>query len=362
MPGEDFAATAVFGFFNDPTRDWALWMICDGHAGPKTAQLVQQILPPATARSLAANECVDRAYRPNDAHIARTIRNVLLDLDRELLQRAAESVRTTNGDLASSISALSPVMSGTCMLMAIFDPARSVLRVANVGDSRAVLGRWDAGADRYVAQSMSHDHTGFNESEVQRLKRDHPGEEPVDSQTGRVHGMAVSRAIGDARWKWTQEFSQLVHDKFWGPRPRPDGLIRTPPYLTAEPEILETRVQFGERPDFLIMASDGLWDLMSSEDAVICVEQWLQTYRPDDVAKAKPPFANGAEFERRCKEEAEELKTAILQPMAADEETYFDDTEKVMKWRVSPKHFIVEDANCGAHLSRRPSPTVSRFC
>lgn len=129
---------------------------------------------------------------------------------------------------------------------------------------------------------MSVDHTGFNPDEVSRLQREHPGEHGiVDPRSGRVHGLATSRAFGDSRWKWPYELTKLAHDKFWGPPPRPDGMIRTPPYLTAEPEITEAKIRSsGEHPDFLIMASDGLWDHMSSEDAVTCVQMWLEKNKP----------------------------------------------------------------------------------
>lgn len=43
--------------------------------------------------------------------------------------------------------------------------------------------------------------------------------------------------------------------------------------FTAEPEITTTRVRKG---DFLIMASDGLWDCITSEEAVGLVGIWLE--------------------------------------------------------------------------------------
>jgi len=54
----------------------------------------------------------------------------------------------------------------------------------------------------------------------------------------RVEGiLAVSRAIGD---------------------------IALQPYVTAEPEIMEKTI--GSEDEYLILASDGVWDVMSNED------------------------------------------------------------------------------------------------
>ena len=261
-------------------------------------------------------------------------------------------MRSGEGDLSETISIIASALSGSCALMALFDPAHSILRVANVGDSRAVLGRWEADVGQYVAKPMSIDQTGFNAKEVERLKQEHPDEDVVDPKTGRVHGIAVSRAFGDSRWKWPQELSQLVREKFWGPRPRPEGLIKTPPYLTAEPEIMETKVEIGQHPDFLIMASDGLWDVMSSEDAVTCVAQWLDKYRPAQfLEKQQQTVKSVADILGRKVEEVKPPTFTSVKDITEDEDVYFDDDEGITKWRVKPKHFVVEDENCGIHLS-----------
>jgi serine/threonine protein phosphatase PrpC len=76
-------------------------------------------------------------------------------------------------------------------------------------------------------------------------------------------GIAVTRAFGDHRWKWDNEFIKAVQHKFWGTAPRPGS--KSPPYMTAEPEITETEVVRREpgdgkgKSDFMILASDGTW-------------------------------------------------------------------------------------------------------
>ena len=350
LPCEDAIHAGVYNLFNDPAKDWATWSIFDGHAGSRTSQLLQEFLPVIVGSQLWEAKCMDRPYTPNDTHIIRTIKKAFMDADDDILNDASQRVQSGEGDLSHTISMISAALSGSCALVSLFDQAKGILRVANTGDSRAVLGRWDDETGKYVAKPMSVDQTGFNQGEIERLRRDHPDEEPVDPKTGRVHGIAVSRAFGDSRWKWPNELSQLVHEKLWGPIPRPDGMIKTPPYLTAEPEVTEAKVQTGQHPDFLILASDGLWDNISSEDAVTCVHQWMDKFKPAEFLQNEDVVASFSEVFRRKKSAPQSPKSLHVHEVSADEDTYFDPNEKAMKWRVSPIHFVVEDDNCGIHL------------
>lgn len=100
---------------------------------------------------------------------------------------------------------------------------------------------------------------------------------------GRILGLAVSRAFGDGRWKWSRELQQQAEKRFFGPQLREPLL--TPPYLTAEPVITTTIIE-PEKGDFLIMASDGLWDRLTNEQAVELVSKWLTS---NDITKEVPP-------------------------------------------------------------------------
>ncbi|GIZ42137.1 hypothetical protein CKM354_000541600 [Cercospora kikuchii] len=350
MPCEDTGSSGAFTLFNDKMRDWNEWAIFDGHAGPRTAQVLKQVLPSIVGERLWDANCMTRPYVPNDPVITSTIKKAFLELDKEIMDEAGKLIQT-GGPLAQVVAVGAAAFSGSCALLALYDPARSVLRVANVGDSRAVFGRWDG--TKYIVQPMSVDQTGFNQDEVARLKREHPGEENiVDPNSGRVHGIAISRAFGDARWKWPNSLTKLAHDKYWGPSPRPNGMIKTPPYLTAEPEIMETKVRTdGEHPDFLIMASDGLWDQMSSEDAVTCVQMWLEKNRPSAFLEQRDEeVTSWKDFLRKQPVPTRAPSFTSAEDLANDEDTYFDENEGCLKWRVSPKHFVNEDENCGIHL------------
>ncbi|KAK0577270.1 hypothetical protein LWI29_030487 [Acer saccharum] len=110
------------------------------------------------------------------------------------------------------------------------------LLVANVGDSRVVACR--AGS----AIPLSVDHKPDRDDERQRIEG--AGGFIIWAGTWRVGGvLAISRAFGDK-------------------------LLKS--YVVAEPEIQEEEIG---GVDFLIIASDGLWNVISNKDAVAIAQE-----------------------------------------------------------------------------------------
>ncbi|KAK4284084.1 hypothetical protein QN277_000960 [Acacia crassicarpa] len=109
------------------------------------------------------------------------------------------------------------------------------LVVANVGDSRVVASR--AGS----AVPLSIDHKPDRSDERKRIEQ--AGGFVIWAGTWRVGGvLAVSRAFGDKLLK---------------------------PYVVADPEIQEEEI---DGVDFIIIASDGLWNVISNKEAVSLVQ------------------------------------------------------------------------------------------
>lgn len=108
------------------------------------------------------------------------------------------------------------------------------LSVAHVGDSRAVLGRANGEVIR-----LCEDHRPGREDEQERIVSA-GGLVVCVSGTCRVNGvLAVSRAIGDVDLK---------------------------KYVIAEPDIASMNLQGDE--EYMILGSDGLWDVVSDEESV----------------------------------------------------------------------------------------------
>lgn len=114
------------------------------------------------------------------------------------------------------------------------------LLVANVGDSRVVACRDGS------ALPLSIDHKPDRSDERQRIED--AGGFVIWAGTWRVGGvLAVSRAFGDKLLKQ---------------------------FVTAEPEIMEQEI---DGVDFIIIASDGLWNVISNKDAVSLVQDMKDT-------------------------------------------------------------------------------------
>lgn len=106
---------------------------------------------------------------------------------------------------------------------------------ANVGDSRAVLSREGQAVD------LTQDHKPIEEREKARIKR-HGGTIEWDAlaKVHRVESLSLSRAIGDGYAK---------------------------PVVSGEVDIKLFPV-VEEKDEFILLASDGLWDVMTSQDVV----------------------------------------------------------------------------------------------
>ncbi|CAM8919933.1 unnamed protein product [Rhodiola kirilowii] len=128
------------------------------------------------------------------------------------------------------------VSGGTCCVTAII--RNGDLVVSNAGDCRAVMSR------RGVAEALTSDHKPSREDERNRIES-LGGYVDLCRGVWRIQGsLAVSRGIGDGSLKQ---------------------------WVLSEPETRVLKI----RPDceFLILASDGLWDKVDNQEAVDIVKQ-----------------------------------------------------------------------------------------
>ncbi|XP_068151021.1 protein phosphatase 1L [Drosophila tropicalis] len=159
-------------------------------------------------------------------NFGKLITDEILSADYKLVEQAK---RATN-------------IAGTTALIAIVQGSKLI--VANVGDSRGVM--YDS---RGIAIPLSFDH---KPQQVRERKRIHDAGGFIAFRgVWRVAGvLATSRALGDYPLK----------DK--------NLVIATPDILTFELN--------DHKPHFLILASDGLWDTFSNEEACTFVQEHLK--------------------------------------------------------------------------------------
>ncbi|KAJ5188524.1 hypothetical protein N7491_004848 [Penicillium cf. griseofulvum] len=313
----------IHGKLSSPWNEnnqWMSWAVFDGHSGWQTADLLTKQLLPFVRRRLAETKPLSNEPVPNES-VQRAIMKGFVDLD-DFIIKTAQETSTSKESFQDKVKKLAPAYAGSCALLSLYDPITNTLHVACTGDSRAVLGQ--KGSDgKWEAIPLSVDQTGSNEKEITRISKEHPGEENI-AKDGRVLGLMVSRAFGDVLWKWPVEFQKEMKRKFSvsGPlTPRYD--VRTPPYLTAEPVVTSTKID-PNKPSFLILATDGLWDYLSNKQGVDLVGNWLEQGTGQTKREAEP----------------------------TDRQFDFGRFWKDVDWRFVEERTTTQDDNAAVHLMR----------
>ncbi|KAF3765864.1 protein serine/threonine phosphatase 2C [Cryphonectria parasitica EP155] len=318
--------------------DWMFWGVFDGHSGWTTSAKLRQTLISYVAREL--NETY-KAGGNADA-VDAAIKKGFTRLDDEIVHQSVQEVLKSN---SRSVAAelLAPALSGSCALLSFYDSSSGLLRVACTGDSRAVLGRRSENG-KWTATPLSVDQTGGNQDEANRMRKLHPGEEHV-IRNGRVlGGLEPTRAFGDASYKWSKEIASRLRESFFGRAQSP--LLKTPPYVTAEPVVTTTKVH-PEKGDFLVLATDGLWEMLTNEEVVGLVGKWLET---------QTSKASTSQFDSVWSKIFGAQKNGL--PVEHGSEGVVGDGQKtpirVRQWGISrdDDRFVVKDNNVATHLIR----------
>lgn len=151
---------------------------------------------------------------------------------------------------------------GSCCLVGIV--CGGTLYVANLGDSRVVLGKAVKATKEVLAVQLSAEHNASIESvrhELHSLHPDDPHIVVLKHNVWRVKGLIqISRSIGDVYLKKAEFNREPLFAKF-----RLRDPIRRP-ILSSEPSITVQPLQ--PQDQFLIFASDGLWEHLSNQEAV----------------------------------------------------------------------------------------------
>jgi len=148
---------------------------------------------------------------------------------------------------------------GCTACSAIITPTEII--VGNAGDSRAVLAKKTKDPAKFKAVQMSEDHKPDLPDEKKRIQA--AGGFVEDN---RVKGVLnLSRSLGDLEYKSD-------------PNIRPNEQM-----ITCIPE---TRKEKVAEASFLILACDGIWDCLTSQEAVDFVGNILQSKKSENVSNA----------------------------------------------------------------------------
>nr|AAM61277.1 protein phosphatase 2C-like [Arabidopsis thaliana] len=224
--------------------------VYDGHGGPEASRYISDHLFSHLMRVSRERSCISE----------------------EALRAAFSATEEGFLTLVRRTCGLKPLIAavGSCCLVGVI--WKGTLLIANVGDSRAVLGSMGSNNNRsnkIVAEQLTSDHNAALEEVRQELRSLHPDDSHIvvlKHGVWRIKGIIqVSRSIGDAYLK-RPEFS--LDPSF----PRfhlAEELQR--PVSSAEPCVYTRVLQTSDK--FVIFASDGLWEQMTNQQAVEIVNK-----------------------------------------------------------------------------------------
>lgn len=230
---------ALFGVFDG---HGGMYFSIQGRLGPDVALFAKSCFP-ALLRSLPA-------FKAKDYEAA--LSKALLEIDRVLRsEKGKKALMKIHAELTNKVTSLLKedesedlgYKTGCTACIALI--ADGKLYVANVGDSRCVLCKGGA------AVNLSRDHKPELEEEKRRVEK-----AGGYVKENRVNGaLGVSRTLGDFCYK---------------------SNTRLPPHEQLVIPCPDIRVEPIEKDcEFLIIASDGIWDYMSSQNAVEYVREQI---------------------------------------------------------------------------------------
>ena len=211
---------------------WSFFAVFDGHAGARVSEYCAQQLLDAIVTTGELRSVQPECAPPLEA-VKKGIRDGFLNLDERM--RAMPEVES--GEDKSGSTAVSVLVSPQHLFF------------GNCGDSRAVLVR-----DKAVSFATQ-DHKPINPGEKERIQN-----AGGSVMIQRVNGsLAVSRSLGDFEYK------------------NVEGKGPTEQLVSPEPEI-NIVDRDPTKDEFMVLACDGVWDVMTSEELALFVHHRLQVH------------------------------------------------------------------------------------
>ncbi|WWC69502.1 uncharacterized protein I206_103444 [Kwoniella pini CBS 10737] len=183
--------------------------------------------------------------------------------------------------------------SGCTACSIIIDTQVNKMYIANVGDSRAVAGWWNQKEKKWRCDVLTEDQCGDNPKECQRRLARHPIEEAGKVIYDRGWG---NRVLGtnDVVRKFGGSYSVRSHEEeneIWNVYQTKQAFNffpkTTPPYTDTEPtiDIRDLNSNEEEELKFVILATDGVWERLTSEEAVLLVAAFKDNATQGDLSK-----------------------------------------------------------------------------
>ncbi|XP_073139558.1 protein phosphatase 2C 50-like isoform X2 [Henckelia pumila] len=256
--------------------------VYDGHGGSQVANYCRDKIHLALEEEISNIKVnlVDGSDRdPRQVYWENAFTNCFVNVDGEVGGTRSRGVRGKHVDSSNLIfEPVAPETVGSTAVVAVV--CSSHIIVANCGDSRAVLCRGKE------AIPLSTDHKPNREDEYARIEAS--GGKVFEWNGHRVFGvLAMSRSIGDRYLK---------------------------PSIIPEPEVM--LVPRAREDECLIMASDGLWDVMTNEEVCEVARKRLLIWHKKNGTQ--PMLDRGLGVDPAAQSAAEYLSNLALQKGSKD--------------------------------------------
>ncbi|EEF51342.1 protein phosphatase 2c, putative [Ricinus communis] len=228
---EDAVTVAPGGVVAGQSDVYDFFAVYDGHGGARVANACKERM-----HQLVANELIKKERSSDESYWGKVMTECFKKMDDEVTGGGKGNLE---GGEALVLSSENTVGSTALVVMV----GKEELVVANCGDSRTVLCRGG------VAVALSRDHKPDRPHERERVEA--AGGRVVNGDGNRVLGvLGTSRSIGDQYLR---------------------------PCVTSEAEVAEvTVIKRTGSDEFVVIGTDGLWDVISNEFACEVVKKCLR--------------------------------------------------------------------------------------
>ena len=220
-------------------KDYIYLSVCDGHGieGHFVSEFIKDVLP---------------------FYMSENLKNVNILTDKLLAHQIIEDTFILVNNMLISNENINSLFSGSTCISVIYTPEKLI--VPNIGDSRAVLARYDKTTNTYKAIELSRDHKPTEEDEKKRI---------IDND-GRIQPFTEEgEFVGPQRvWLKDEEVPGLAMTRSFGDR------VAATVGVISKPEIKE--FDFDENDKFMIIASDGIWEFISSQECVDIIKEFYE--------------------------------------------------------------------------------------
>ena len=211
-------------------KDYKYLSVCDGHGveGHNVSNFIKNLLPEELSSNLKKYDLI------NDTS---NVHEIIID-----------PFLLTNEQLVDNES-INSIFSGTTCVSVIYTPTKLIC--PNIGDSRAVLAKIDNN-NNLIAVNLSRDHKPTEKDEANRIYENEGRIQPFIEE---------GEFIGPERvWVKEDDVPGLAMTRSFGDR------VAATVGVISEPEIIEYEFKGDEK--FMLIASDGVWEFISSEECM----------------------------------------------------------------------------------------------